>query len=100
MNRSFTQICQEPFRIFFPTGILLGLLGVSLWLLFYFGLVVTYPNIAHARLMIEGLMASFIFALLRRPISRPRKSQHSLRSTFSPRVRTPVALIDSATFVS
>ena len=64
MNRSFTQICQEPFRIFFPTGILLGLLGVSLWLLFYFGLLVTYPNIAHARLMIEGLMASFIFGFL------------------------------------
>jgi len=64
MNRSFTQICREPFRIFFPTGILLGLLGVSLWLLFYLGVVVTYPNIAHARLMIEGLMASFILGFL------------------------------------
>ncbi len=63
-NRSLEQICQEPFRIFFPTGILLGLLGVSLWLLFYFGAVVTYPNVSHARLMIEGLMASFIFGFL------------------------------------
>lgn len=43
---------------------LLGLLGVSLWLLFYFGAVVTYPNVSHARLMIEGMMASFIFGFL------------------------------------
>ena len=64
MNRTLTQICQEPFRIFFPTGALLGVIGVSLWVLYYLGVGVPYPNIAHARLMIEGLMASFIFGFL------------------------------------
>jgi len=64
MNRTLTQICQEPFRIFFPTGALLGLVGVSLWILYYLGAAVPYPNVAHARLMIEGLMASFIFGFL------------------------------------
>lgn len=64
MDRTFTQICQEPFRIFFPTGALLGLVGISLWVLYYLGVAVPYPNIAHARLMIEGLMASFIFGFL------------------------------------
>jgi uncharacterized protein involved in response to NO len=67
-NHSRTQFlrvcCEEPFRIFFPTGVLLGFVGVSLWLLFYFGASAVYPNVAHARLMIEGFMASFIFGFL------------------------------------
>ncbi len=54
----------EPFRIFFPAGILLGIAGVSLWLFYYGGLVTTYPATAHARLMIEGFMASFIIGFL------------------------------------
>ena len=62
--RSFQQICQEPFRIFFPAGVLLGLAGVSRWVAFYLGAGTPYPNIAHARLMIEGFMASFIFGFL------------------------------------
>jgi uncharacterized protein involved in response to NO len=61
---SFAQICQEPFRIFFPAGIFLGLVGVSLWLFFYLGAVATYPGVAHARLMVEGFLASFIFGFL------------------------------------
>lgn len=56
--------CQEPFRIFFPAGALLGVVGVSLWPLFYFGAGIAYPNIAHARIMIEGFMACFIFGFL------------------------------------
>jgi len=63
-TRSFGQICEEPFRIFFPAGALLGLVGVSLWVLFYLGAGIPYPNVSHARLMIEGLMASFIFGFL------------------------------------
>lgn len=62
--RSFSKFCQEPFRIFFPTGALLGVAGVTLWVLYYLGAAVPYPNVAHARLMIEGLMASFIFGFL------------------------------------
>lgn len=63
-TRSLAKICEEPFRIFFPAGTALGIVGVSLWLLYYLGAGVPYPNVAHARLMIEGLMASFIFGFL------------------------------------
>jgi uncharacterized protein involved in response to NO len=63
-TRSLAQICQEPFRIFFPAGALLGLLGVSLWMLYYLGAGVPYPNMTHARLMIEGMTAAFIFGFL------------------------------------
>ena len=63
-TRSVAQICQEPFRIFFPAGVFLGLIGVSLWLFFYLGAIASYPGVAHARLMVEGFMASFIFGFL------------------------------------
>jgi uncharacterized protein involved in response to NO len=64
MKRAFAQISQEPFRIFFPTGVALGFVSVSVWVLYFAGAGVAYPNVAHARLMIEGLMASFIFGFL------------------------------------
>jgi uncharacterized protein involved in response to NO len=63
-SRFWAIVCEEPFRIFFPAGVLLGLIGVSLWPLFYFGIGLPYPNVAHARLMVEGFMASFIFGFL------------------------------------
>ncbi len=56
--------CEEPFRIFFPIGAFLALLGVSLWPLYYAGALAEYPSIPHARLMIEGFMASFIIGFL------------------------------------
>jgi len=64
MTRSFSKFQTEPFRIFFPAGIFLGFIGVSLWVLYYLGAGVAYPNVAHARLMVEGFMASFIFGFL------------------------------------
>ena len=82
-RRSFSQICQEPFRIFFPTGAILGLVGVSLWVLYYLGANVPYPNVAHARLMIEGMMASFIFGFLGTAGPRLTSAPHfSLKEVF------------------
>ena len=54
----------EPFRIFFPAGTLIGIAGIALWPAYYAGLVITYPGTGHARLMIEGFMASFIIGFL------------------------------------
>jgi uncharacterized protein involved in response to NO len=54
----------EPFRIFFPVGLLLGVIGVALWPLFVWHAIGFYPAQAHVRLMIEGLMGSFIIGFL------------------------------------
>ncbi len=62
-SRSLQLLCAEPFRLFFPAGILLGMAGVSLWIFYYAGLV-EYPGTSHARLMIEGFMASFVIGFL------------------------------------
>jgi len=63
--RRFLTLCPgEPFRIFFPFGLLLGIAGVTLWPSFFAGALTAYPSVAHARLMIEGMMAAFIFGFL------------------------------------
>jgi hypothetical protein len=60
----FTLAAAEPFRIFFPVGLLLGAIGVALWPLFVWHVIDYYPRDAHLRLMIEGLMGSFILGFL------------------------------------
>ena len=80
-------VCEEPFRIFFPAGVFLGVTGVLLWLLFYSGFGTPYPSVGHARLMIEGFMASFIFGFLGtagpRLTSAPHFSLHELGAIFT-----------------
>jgi len=64
-SRESPALCvAEPFRIFFPLGLLLGAIGVALWPLFVWHAIDFYPANAHARLMIEGLMGSFIIGFL------------------------------------
>ena len=63
-KHSIQLFCEEPFRLFFPVGLTLGIVGVSLWPLYYAGLITMYPATAHSRLMIEGFMASFIIGFL------------------------------------
>jgi uncharacterized protein involved in response to NO len=60
----FQRCCAEPFRIFFPLGVLVGISGVSLWPLFFSGLHKFYPGIMHARMMMEGFMGSFVIGFL------------------------------------
>jgi uncharacterized protein involved in response to NO len=63
-ERSIQLFSEEPFRLFFPIGLLLGIVGVALWPLYYAGFATTYPGTMHARLMVEGFMASFIIGFL------------------------------------
>ena len=58
------HLWNEPFRVFFPVGFLLALVGVLLWPLFFWGATATYPGMMHARLMIEGFLACSIFGFL------------------------------------
>lgn len=64
-SRKSPALCfAEPFRIFFPLGLLLGMIGVALWPLYVWHAIEFYPANAHVRLMIEGLMGSFIIGFL------------------------------------
>lgn len=89
----YLRLCaQEPFRIFFPLGALLGFAGVLLWPLFFAGVIVTYPAIVHARAMIEGFMSCFIFGFLGTAGPRVLSAKHFSGSEV---LRLVVALLAS-----
>ena len=64
LRKSAALCFAEPFRIFFPFGLLLGAIGVALWPLYVWHAIEFYPANAHVRLMTEGLMGSFIIGFL------------------------------------
>lgn len=55
---------SEPYRFLFPLGVVLALVGVSLWPAYAYKLIERYPGIPHSRLMIEGFAACFILGFL------------------------------------
>ena len=59
-----TWLAAEPFRLFFPAGLLWSLIGVLLWPLFYAGELSFHPGIAHARLMIQGFGGALVLGFL------------------------------------
>jgi uncharacterized protein involved in response to NO len=59
-----TWLAAEPFRFFFFSGALWSIIGVSLWPLFYAGQLTFYPNLTHARLMIQAFGAAFVVGFL------------------------------------
>ena len=60
----------DPYRIFFPLGVLLGTAGVSIWLLYWLGLTAGYSGRAHAFVQIEGFLYAFIAGFLLTAIPR------------------------------
>ena len=58
------MVLEEPYRVFFPLGVLAGIWGVMMWPLFYGGHLTFYPNEAHARLMVCGFMGAFVLGFL------------------------------------
>jgi uncharacterized protein involved in response to NO len=57
-------LAAEPYRLFFASGALWSLIGVSLWPLFYAQQLGFYPNLVHARLMIEAFGGAFVVGFL------------------------------------
>jgi uncharacterized protein involved in response to NO len=72
---------------------LLGAIGVLLWPLFLLGATTTYPAVAHARLMIEGMMSCFVFGFLGTAGPRLMSVPHFSRSV----ILSLIALITLAT---
>ncbi len=57
-------VLEEPYRVFFPLAIAMGILGVLVWPLFYGGVLKVYPLELHFRLMSEGFVGGFILGFL------------------------------------
>ena len=61
---TLNDVCREPFRIFFPSAVVAGLLGVAQWPLHFGGYIEFYPGMAHSRLMAFGFFGGFIAGFL------------------------------------
>jgi uncharacterized protein involved in response to NO len=60
----------DPYRVFFPLGILLGLAGVAIWPAYYFGITSGYSGRAHAFVQICGFLYCFAAGFLLTAIPR------------------------------
>jgi uncharacterized protein involved in response to NO len=65
-----TITLKEPYRIFFPLGIAIGVAGVAIWPLYYFAITSGYSGRAHAFIQIEGFVYSFVAGFLLTAIPR------------------------------
>jgi uncharacterized protein involved in response to NO len=59
-----TWLGSEPYRLFFLSGTLFSIAGVLLWPMFYRGQLGYYPNVSHARVMIECFGGAFVIGFL------------------------------------
>jgi uncharacterized protein involved in response to NO len=74
----FADLDREPFRVFFPAGVLGGIVGVALWPLYFTHVTEFYPGLGHARIMACGLFGAFIFGFLGTAIPYSPTSRHPL----------------------
>ncbi|PIQ85058.1 MAG: hypothetical protein COV74_10705 [Candidatus Omnitrophica bacterium CG11_big_fil_rev_8_21_14_0_20_45_26] len=78
--------CREPYRLFFPYAIVLGMIGVSHWLLYALGWISNYSGFFHSSIQMLGYMSCFIFGFLLtampRFIDAPRCSPQELAAFF------------------
>jgi uncharacterized protein involved in response to NO len=58
------RLRDEPFRLFFPLGVLASIWGAMLWPAYYAKWMAWYPLEAHARLMVTGFAGCFIVGFL------------------------------------
>ena len=76
-----TDVRREPFRLLFPLGALLGLLGVLPWLLFGAGLSRLYLGVYHAFTMTQGFLIAVAAGFLGRyPAPHRRRAAVVLRA--------------------
>jgi uncharacterized protein involved in response to NO len=61
---------NDPYRIFFPLGILMGVAGVSIWPLYYFGATSGYSGRAHMFVQADCFLYAFIIGFLWTAIPR------------------------------
>ncbi len=62
--RPLTRLAEEPFRLFFPLGVLASVIGVMLWPAIFRGWIDYYPLEAHARWMVLGFGGSMVVGFL------------------------------------
>jgi uncharacterized protein involved in response to NO len=61
---------SEPFRLFFPIGVVLAWVGIGHWLLYDLGITRTYSCLLHGLVQMQGFMMAFAVGFLLTAIPR------------------------------
>lgn len=101
----FTErIRSEPFRVFFPLGVLLGWAGVGHWLLYGVGLTSSYSCFRHGLLQTQAFLMAFalgfLWTALPRRIAAPVASAWEVTLALAALLLTCVALLGDAVVVA
>jgi uncharacterized protein involved in response to NO len=64
----------EPFRVFFPLGVLLGWVGIGHWLLYWSGWSETYSCMSHGLVQVQGFLMAFALGFLLTAVPRRTRS--------------------------
>ncbi|HZL85868.1 MAG TPA: NnrS family protein, partial [Candidatus Krumholzibacteria bacterium] len=70
----------EPYRVFFPLGIVLGLLGVGVWPIYALGWIEGLRSIWHIDLQLQGFLFAFILGFLLTALPNFSMTQHAQKS--------------------
>ena len=54
----------DPYRVFFPLGIVLGIAGVSIWPMYHWGVTSSYSGRSHAFVQTDSFLYAFIAGFL------------------------------------
>ncbi len=66
---------REPFRLFFPLGVLLAWVGVGHWVLYASGVTLTYPGRFHGLVQMQGFAMAFAVGFLLTALPRRTQTQ-------------------------
>ena len=64
---------SEPFRIFFPLGVVLAWIGIGHWLLYALGMTASYSCLFHGLVQMQAFMMAFAVGFLLTAL--PRRTQ-------------------------
>jgi uncharacterized protein involved in response to NO len=77
-TRALSTLQAEPFRLFFPLGLLFGWIGISHWILYATGVSSSFSGTTHANLQLEcfetAFAAGFLFTAIPRRTAGPPAS--------------------------
>lgn len=66
----FAAVCREPYRLFFPLGVLAGTIGIAQWFLYAVGLIYSYCGFFHSSLQTMVYINCFIAGFLMTALPR------------------------------
>lgn len=66
----FAAVCREPYRLFYPLGIIAGTVGVMQWVFYALGIASTYSGFLHSSIQMMIYMNCFIVGFLMTSLPR------------------------------